>query len=597
MPPRRLTSRLLAKSRRLVDAGRVRPAGTTRYGGGRYRVRGDSGREYEVEWHTQRERWLCGCPAGGRCSHVLAVEEYRRREQERPMSTTMQEQQQQPMPQERPAGARGGTQMAVYSQTAAMTPQIAPVEPMGDELDALIKISEKLSRSGLFRSKRKVGYGADEKWLTEYAPPEDVLMIVLAGRDFGLSAAASARHLSMVQGALCTDAELMRARLHQFGYEYDLAISEKIVDFPLINKDGKTVRRAQSPEAVTCTIWRRSDPSRKWSGTYMIHEAVQAGLTKPYGGYEKNPEDMLIARATTRTTRRYAPEVMNKTYLPEEIGFEEQPDGQEGTRLVRVEVEEEAAEPAQQAASPTAAAHDTETGEILDADFTADDDPGPDPNAETAPPPDEAATPEPEPAPAPPPWAWPEAWEAGVRRVMAQLDYKPEAVEAKLAEATSSERAQEIVRGLKMALQNRTAADLDFGEDPGAGAGSRLDDPAEMEGDAGGDGGDDDGEATVEAQVQGPRAAGAEPTPEQAEHWVETWATAAAAVEGDTVPEELVKAIARKDVWAKHMMVTLGVSFMEQEELCRRFELPGPGALDKGQRLGLIWYVERYGKA
>jgi uncharacterized Zn finger protein len=59
------------KARRLLTEGRVDVC----YRQGRDLravVRGDSGEEYEVG-HIAGE-WYCGCPAFGRCSHVMAVQ-------------------------------------------------------------------------------------------------------------------------------------------------------------------------------------------------------------------------------------------------------------------------------------------------------------------------------------------------------------------------------------------------------------------------------------------------------------------------------------------------------------------------------------------
>jgi hypothetical protein len=107
---------------------------------------------------------------------------------------------------------------------------------------------------------------------------------------------------------------------------------------------GKSTGNKQQtgPKWAKMLLWRRSDPSVKWETVYELSEAIQAGLTKSEGGWDKNPGDMLIARVTTRGVRRYAPEVLNKTYLSEELGFYEAADGQEGTRLVAMEVDDEA---------------------------------------------------------------------------------------------------------------------------------------------------------------------------------------------------------------------------------------------------------------
>ena len=575
---------VVAKAARLVDQGRVlRRCGVH----GRpieYSVEaGDSGKYYHLKWDKKRMRWECTCPAmSNQCSHILAVEEYQRREKEQQMpeqTTTQPVEQQQPEPQ----------RQMVVAQNHAMTPQAYRGEPEGEQLDSIIKISQKLSKSGLFRTRRKQG----DNWIDEYASESDVFMIALSGIDFGLSAAASARHLKMIQGALSVSAELMRARLHQFGYEYDLEISPKMVQFPVKSSTGygnnrREIEKQQTgPESITVHLWRRSNPETRWSATYTIAEAVQAGLTKGEGGWDKNPEDMLVARGTTRVVRRYAPEILNKAYLPEELGYYEEADGQEGTRLVARVVEEPAAVAPEQSAAP----HDADTGEVLDGEWTSEDVPTseqvPDVSDYDAP-----ADGREDPAPAEPAtsWAWPPVWLDALSREMLALGYTQDQVTDAADAVTSAADAQALiarVKGEKAAKQEqappRAPEQRDpFGvdDDDEGSVGSRLDeDPAEEEREEG----------------DGPDAP--EPTLEQATAWVETLATATAAVEGDTVPEDLVAVIGRKDSWAKHMMTTLGVQFAEQDQLCRRFELPSAATLSRPQRLGLLWYVERYGKA
>jgi len=351
--PKAFTPAVEAKAAEIVAAG-----GVTRADGRGYPtwlVRGEHGR-YTVRWLVQRKLWECDCPANGaQCSHIRAAQ--------LKMALTEQTTQAKPeakanKPQpaavapprqtdiketESMATDKPETQMVRTATTQAMTPQVAPPLPELDYLDRLWWVSEKLAKSAGFAKKFKKYDPATkaEKWFTEPGEPADIFAIILAGLDFGLSPSSASRHLRMVGTAMSISAEIMRARLHQFGYEYDLEVSKEIVDFSLFNKQGSVAGQGKSPSYVTAILWRREDPGQKWSATYNIEEAVKGGLTMAYGGYQKNPEDMLIARATTRVVRRYAPEVLNKTYLPEELGYEEQPDGEEGTRLVRIEVDGE----------------------------------------------------------------------------------------------------------------------------------------------------------------------------------------------------------------------------------------------------------------
>jgi len=600
------TPELRAKAARLVAQGRVRWSDKHRC----FEVKGDSGTTYQI-----RVGGMCPCPAHTQpCSHVLAVEEYRRREKEQ----TMPEQTEPPkptdtLPQVAPAPPRAAM---VTAQTQAMTPQVAAPLPEMDYLERLWWVSEKMALSSSFAKRRKQydPVTKAEKWITEPGDPADIFSIVLAGLDFGLSPSAASRHLHMVGSALSISAEIMRARLHQFGYEYELEISKDIVHFPLHSKDGKVIAQGTGPKSVTVTLWRRNDPSQKWSATYLVDEAVTAGLTMAYGGYQKNPEDMLIARATTRVVRRYAPEVLNKSYLPEELGIYEESDGQEGTRLVQMEIDGE-----RSSILTPAPAHDADTGEVIpDADFTVDPEPGavPAANGQT-----HAMTPD-RSAPAPAEtegstdaecreaiaeeWHWPAVPEQRCREVMGTLGYTTEQADAEIVAVTNDIMLRALVARLKGALaehQAQQSAGMDFDDYERTDSG-RVDEPLpEDAGEPDAPEGElpfGDEPAPVPEGVQ-PAPPATPPTPtvtlEQAEQWVAVYASADAAVDGSTVPDELVPIIARKDSWRKYMMEVHGYGFGEQEQLMRGFELGSdPGKLTRGQRLGLIWWAELHGK-
>lgn len=53
--------------------------------------------------------------------------------------------------------------------------------------------------------------------------------------------------------------------------------------------------------------------------TYSMDDARRAKLVKPGGGWEKNPDAMLRARAVSKAGRMYFPEVLKGQYTPEEV--------------------------------------------------------------------------------------------------------------------------------------------------------------------------------------------------------------------------------------------------------------------------------------
>lgn len=301
------TETVQEKAQRYVDQGCVKP------GRHCYNVRGNTGTWQVTQRRDKSLRCSCPVPAKQMCSHRIAVEIYREKQKAKKECARQMSDE---------------TKMVAATQPMAMAPQVARPEPEGQQLDAIWRIAEILSKTAAFSKnvKRYDNVTKQQVWETIPGDPNEVFSVCLAGLDFNLSASSSSRNLKMIKGALSISAELMRARLHQFGYEYELEFEQ--------DEKGK-------PKSATMFLWRVRDPKTRWQATYTMQEAAQAGLIKDGGGWTNNPEDMLVARVTTRVVRRYAPEVLNKTYLPEELGFYEDDDGQGGTRLVSVIENEE----------------------------------------------------------------------------------------------------------------------------------------------------------------------------------------------------------------------------------------------------------------
>lgn len=65
---------------------------------------------------------------------------------------------------------------------------------------------------------------------------------------------------------------------------------------------------------------KRADTGDEMTATYTIDQARKAGLVREGGPYEKNPEDMLWARAVSRLCRRLFPDVLGSLpYTPEDL--------------------------------------------------------------------------------------------------------------------------------------------------------------------------------------------------------------------------------------------------------------------------------------
>lgn len=136
-----------------------------------------------------------------------------------------------------------------------------------------------------------------------YGRPEAVLLVLMAGREYGLGAMASLRGFHVGDnGKPSMSAQLMMALcLSRRDLCRMFRVARKECD------DTKAVVYVQRPE------W--PEPER-WEWT--IEDAEQAQLTnKPT--YRKHPRDMLINRCIAEAARFTWPELMANVYLPEEM--------------------------------------------------------------------------------------------------------------------------------------------------------------------------------------------------------------------------------------------------------------------------------------
>lgn len=101
--------------------------------------------------------------------------------------------------------------------------------------------------------------------------------------------------VSFVSGKPVIDATLQRALAKRAGYDV-------------------RIPRA-SETAATVEVWERG--AKLGEATYTIDQAKTAGLAVK-DNWRKNPEDMLVARATTRAIRRFAPDAMTGVITQDE---------------------------------------------------------------------------------------------------------------------------------------------------------------------------------------------------------------------------------------------------------------------------------------
>jgi len=128
--------------------------------------------------------------------------------------------------------------------------------------------------------------------------PANVLAAIQYGQALGLDPIVAMNHITVVNGGVSMDAQLM---------------------LTLARKAGHTVRLDGDANQATCTIVRADDPDHEQTATWTADLAKQAGLWGN-GHWKKNPALMLKYRAATECIRLACPEVLaGITYTPEEL--------------------------------------------------------------------------------------------------------------------------------------------------------------------------------------------------------------------------------------------------------------------------------------
>jgi DNA polymerase-1 len=139
----------------------------------------------------------------------------------------------------------------------------------------------------------------DSRLFAGYGTPAAVLSTVLAGRELGLPAMASLRGIHIVEGRHMLSSDLLRALVIRSGLAKTFRCTER------------------TAERATFVTQRGDDPPMELS--YTIAEASSAGLVKPKSGWEKNPADMLVARASAKLARLVYPDLVHGLYTEAEF--------------------------------------------------------------------------------------------------------------------------------------------------------------------------------------------------------------------------------------------------------------------------------------
>lgn len=144
----------------------------------------------------------------------------------------------------------------------------------------------------------------DSRMFTAYGSPQAVLSTILAGRELGVGAMASLRGFHIIEGKVSMSAGLMAALVLSSGKAKWFSCSKR------------------TNTSATVSTWRIGEPA-PFEVTYTIEDAQTAKLVKKDGGWDKNPADMCVARATAILARLKYQDVCFGMYTPEELGRED----------------------------------------------------------------------------------------------------------------------------------------------------------------------------------------------------------------------------------------------------------------------------------
>lgn len=169
---------------------------------------------------------------------------------------------------------------------------------------ATVEWSRELEPRSLQQAERVAKHMFTSRLFAAYGTQEAVLSTILAGRELGVGAMASLRGMHIVEGRPTLSASLMAAMILQSG-------------------KAKFFRVTKASDTVATVRTHRIGEDEPQEASFTIEQAKQQKLIKPNSGWEKTPEDMLVARAIARLARRAFPDVCFGLYTAEELNRED----------------------------------------------------------------------------------------------------------------------------------------------------------------------------------------------------------------------------------------------------------------------------------
>ena len=204
-------------------------------------------------------------------------------------------------------------------QATTDTPPVTTVEPMAaapttdpipagamtttKPVDVLAPAPADYERQLDPRSLRQAQALALDMWksgmFSAYGTPEAVLSTIVVGRELGIPAMTALRTIYNIKGRHAMSAQLIVA---------------------LVLKSGLAEYfEVQSLTDTSCTYITKRKGRGEIAITHTLEMARQAGLMKDDSGWVKNPQDMLVARASVRLARMVYPDICANVYTPDEL--------------------------------------------------------------------------------------------------------------------------------------------------------------------------------------------------------------------------------------------------------------------------------------
>jgi hypothetical protein len=182
------------------------------------------------------------------------------------------------------------TELAVPEQQGQIE-QPGPQQPTGTAMETWAREARVIAQ--VAESISKTSFAGQLR-----GKPDEVTAVILAGNELGLKPMAALKSVDIIQGTPALRAHAMRGLVQAAGHEIELVES--------------------SPEH--CLMRGRRKGAERWQEVeWTVQRAAQLGLTeKPE--WKKQPQTMLIARATGELCRLIASDVLHgMPYAAEEL--------------------------------------------------------------------------------------------------------------------------------------------------------------------------------------------------------------------------------------------------------------------------------------